>query len=79
MIDALHYALWLWYENQLKKLQEHLSLTCGGNETFWQVAQAIAEILPEGDKEKQLLQGLLYGRNSYHANDTQQLRLTDMM
>mgnify|MGYP000128212011 CR=1 FL=1 len=73
MIDALHYALWLWHENQAKKLQEHLSLTYGGNETFWQVAQAIAEVLPDGDKEKQLLQGLLYGRRSFQAGETGQL------
>ena len=30
-----------------------------GDESLWTVAQALAEILPEGDKEKQLLQGLL--------------------
>ncbi len=73
MIDALHYALWLWDENQTKKLQEHLSLTYGNNNIFWQVAQAIAEILPEGDKEKKLLQGLLYGRKSYRASQQQEL------
>ncbi|NVM26745.1 MAG: hypothetical protein HWN70_12625, partial [Desulfobacterales bacterium] len=37
----------------------------GEKEIFWQVAQAISEALPEGDKEKQLLQGLLYGKESY--------------
>jgi len=26
---------------------------------------AISEVLPEGDKEKQMLQGFLYGRESY--------------
>src|SRR5262249_38713470 len=29
------------------------------NPTLWLVAQAVSEILPDGDKEKQLLQGLL--------------------
>jgi putative DNA methylase len=71
MIDALHYAVWLWDQNERKRLQDHLSATYGGDETFWQVAQAIAEVLPEGDKEKQLLQGLLYGRRSLQR-DTQQ-------
>jgi hypothetical protein len=71
MIDALHYAIWLWNENNQKKLREHLAASYGNNETFWQVAQAIAEVLPEGDKEKQLLQGLLYGRRSLQK-DTQQ-------
>jgi diaminopimelate decarboxylase len=37
----------------------------GQKEVFWQVAQAISEILPHGDKEKQLLQGFLYGKQSY--------------
>ncbi|GEM_PF-6880422 len=29
------------------------------------VVQAISEVLPDGDKEKQALQGLLYGQPSY--------------
>jgi adenine-specific DNA methylase len=62
MIDALHRAVAFWERNEQKKLNEHLSQTYGGNEAFWQVAQAIAEVLPEGDKERQLVQGLLYGR-----------------
>jgi adenine-specific DNA methylase len=65
MIDALHYALYLYDRNDQKKLVEHLAETYGGSEPFWQVAQAISEVLPDGDKEKQLLQGLLYGRRSY--------------
>jgi len=65
MIDALHYALHLYDRNDQKKLAEHLAETYGGNEAFWQVAQAISDVLPDGDKEKQLLQGLLYGRRSY--------------
>jgi putative DNA methylase len=73
MIDALHYAVWLWDQNERKRLQDHLSATYSGNETFWQVAQAIAEVLPEGDKEKQLLQGLLYGRRSLRKDTPQRL------
>ncbi len=65
MIDALHYAAWLWNRNDQKKLQEHLAATYGGNDSFWHVAQGIADVLPEGDKEKQILQGLLYGRKGY--------------
>ncbi|MGB9627710.1 MAG: hypothetical protein ACPL6D_03525 [Thermodesulfobacteriota bacterium] len=33
------------------------------------VAQAIAEVLPEGDKEKQMLQGFLYGRETYKKEE----------
>jgi len=79
MIDALHYALWLWYENDQKKLQEHLTMTYGENETFWQVAQAISEVLPDGDKEKQLLQGLLYGRSSYQTYYQKQQSILDIL
>jgi hypothetical protein len=31
----------------------------GKNSTLWLVAQAVSEILPDGEKEKQLMQGLL--------------------
>ncbi len=65
MIDALQYAAWLWNRNDQKWLNDHLAATYGSNESFWQVAQGIAEVLPEGDKEKQVLQGLLYGRKGY--------------
>ena len=34
----------------------------GKNSTLWLVAQAVSEILPDGDKEKQLMQGLLNQR-----------------
>ena len=61
MVDALHRAMLYWERNEREKLVDHLGRTYGGNDAFWQVAQAIAEVLPEGDKEKQLLQGLLYG------------------
>ena len=59
MIDALQYAACLWERNERDRLTEHLASTYGGKESFWQVAQAISEILPQGDKEKQMLQGLM--------------------
>lgn len=67
MIEALHRAVALWAANRTAELQEHLAETYGANEVFWQVAQAISEVLPDGDKEKQALQGLLYGRRSHAA------------
>jgi adenine-specific DNA methylase len=36
----------------------------GRNPNLWLVAQAISEILPDGDKEKQLMQGLLNQRDT---------------
>jgi DNA polymerase III delta prime subunit len=66
MIDVLHYVLILWEKGEREKIKEVLSETgYAQNEVFWQMAQALSEILPEGDKEKQLLQGFLYGRVEY--------------
>ncbi|MCS7249242.1 MAG: hypothetical protein NZ840_13530, partial [Anaerolineales bacterium] len=73
LVDALQRAAVLWEQNRPKELAEHLAQTYGDNEVFWQVAQALSEVLPEGDKEKQALQGLLYGRTRYQTE--QNLRL----
>jgi adenine-specific DNA methylase len=66
MIDVLHYVLILWERGEKEKIKQVLNETgYARNELFWQTAQALSEILPEGDKEKQLIQGLLYGRGDY--------------
>lgn len=39
----------------------------GSLEAFWQVAQAISDSLPKGDKERQLLHGLLGRRDKTGA------------
>ncbi|MGB9792867.1 MAG: DUF1156 domain-containing protein, partial [Thermacetogeniaceae bacterium] len=66
MVDVLHACLILWEKNQRQKIAEILTATGHlHNNDFWQVAQALSEVLPPGDKEKQLLQGFLYGRESY--------------
>jgi len=66
MVDVLHACLLLWEQNKRKTIAEVLEETGNlNNSAFWQVAQAISEVLPEGDKEKQMLQGFLYGRESY--------------
>ncbi|HEC63075.1 MAG TPA: DUF1156 domain-containing protein [Candidatus Acetothermia bacterium] len=63
LIDALQLAAQHWAQGKEQELEELLaSLTCP-LETFWRVAQAIADRLPEGDKERQLLHGLLGRRN----------------
>ena len=61
LIDALHRAVIAWQSGDETTLQAMLSLR-GNDETFWQVAQAIAEVLPEGDEERRLLFGLLQKR-----------------
>ena len=68
MIDILHLCLLLWGIGERKTISELLGVTgYGGQDIFWQVAQAISEVLPEGNKERQLLQGFLYGRQGYEA------------
>lgn len=68
MIDVLHCCLLLWQRSDRKAIGELLMTTgYGAKDIFWQVAQAISEVLPEGDKERQLLQGFLYGRQQYEA------------
>jgi hypothetical protein len=64
MADALQAACILWEQGAQRALQELLQTTYGGKEAFWQVAQAVAEVLPEDDKERQLLMGLLYSRRT---------------
>lgn len=59
MVDALHRACIYWERGERKQLKEHLAQTYGASNMFWRIAQNIADVLPEGDKEKQLLQGLL--------------------
>ena len=36
------------------------------NQSLWLVAQAISEILPDGEKEKQLMQGLLNQKDTLY-------------
>ena len=70
MIDVLHASLLYWEQNNRKAITELLEETGNqNNNAFWQVAQAISEVLPEGDKEKQMLQGFLYGREGYEKAD----------
>ncbi len=68
MIDVLHRALVYWERGETAAIKELLKETgMGENPSFWQAAQALSELLPEGDKEKQMLQGLLYSRNGFAA------------
>ncbi len=68
MIEVLHACLILWEKNDRKRIQQILDSTgTNTNPAFWRVVQAIAESLPAGDKEKQLLQGFAYGRANYGA------------
>jgi len=66
MIDVLQRGLIYWEKTEKEKIKDLLDESgFSNNENFWKVAQAISEVLPEGDKEKQLIQGFLYSREAY--------------
>jgi len=76
LIDVLHACLLCWEQNDRKTISEILQITGNhNNNAFWQVAQAISDVLPDGDKEKQMLQGFLYGRESYEKAYNYQKKL----
>lgn len=69
MVDAMHRGCQFWGGGKKKEvgamLAEH---GYAQSNAFWQLCQAVAECLLEGSKEKQLLEGLLLGRDEYaHA------------
>lgn len=74
LIDALHRAVIAWQSGDEGMLQLLLGQH-GGNNLFWQVAQAIAEVLPEGDEERRLLHGFLATRSRKVRGEEQQPRL----
>ena len=60
LIDVLHRLCLFREKNDSEGMARFLARSGHGtNPTLWVVAQAISEILPDGDKEKQLMQGLL--------------------
>jgi len=60
LIDALHKACLLWHAERGKELENFLSSTGYlNNPVFWETVQALSELLPLGDKEKMMIQGLL--------------------
>ena len=60
LIDVLHRLCVFRDKNDADGMAEFLGRSGqGNNPSLWLVAQAVSEILPDGDKEKQLMQGLL--------------------
>jgi adenine-specific DNA methylase len=62
LIDALHLALRQWEKGKVDEMTTGLSEAGFGGETFFRVAQAISQTLPNESKEKKLLDGFLAGR-----------------
>src|SRR5262249_21209181 len=64
MIDVLHRLCVFREKGDSEGMAEYLGRSGQGrNPNIWLVAQAVSEILPDGDKEKQLMQGLLNQRD----------------
>ncbi len=60
LIDALHRMCAFREKGDTPGMGEFLGRSGhANNNSLWLVAQAVSEILPDGDKEKQLMQGLL--------------------
>jgi putative DNA methylase len=60
LIDVLHRLCVFREKNDTDGMVQFLAHSGqANNPTLWVVAQAVSEILPDGDKEKQLMQGLL--------------------
>ena len=61
LIDLLHRCELLWAANQSDELTDYLSeFTPDDREALRRVAQALIDVLPRGDLEKQRLEGFLY-------------------
>lgn len=68
LIDVLHIACRLWDSGRRKELEELLGATSMGNEPgFWATARALAEILPDDNKERTMLLGLSGNRDALSA------------
>jgi len=65
LIDVLHYAVILWKEGKRERMKQFLTKTgFGTKDSFYRVAQAISETLPQASEEKKLLDGFLSGKQS---------------
>jgi hypothetical protein len=60
LIDVLHRMCAFREKGDTPGMAEFLGRSGhANNHSLWLIAQAVSEILPEGDKEKQLMQGIL--------------------
>ncbi len=65
LIDVLHLACQLWDAGRRRELEEMLGATGMGVEPgFWGMARALAEILPDDNRERTMLLGLTGNRDA---------------
>lgn len=68
LIDVLHLACQLWDVGRRRELEEVLGATgLGAEPGFWSMARALAEVLPDGDRERTMLLGLAGNRETLAA------------
>ncbi|MFQ6055950.1 MAG: DUF1156 domain-containing protein, partial [Methanosarcinales archaeon] len=68
LVDAMHKALLLWEKGKSEELKQLLRETGYGSKgAFWTYCQAVAECLLPDSKEKQLLEGMLLGKDRYRS------------
>ncbi len=64
LIDVLHLACRLWDAGRRRELEGLLGATGMGAEPgFWSLARTLAEVLPDGDRERTMLLGLTGNRD----------------
>jgi len=65
LIDVLHLACQLWDAGRRRELERVLGSTGMGAEPgFGSMARALAEVLPDGDRERTMLLGLTGNRDA---------------
>src|SRR6266508_1399070 len=65
LVDVLHLACQLWDAGRRRELEELLGATGMGVEPgFWAAARALAEMLPDGNRERTMLLGLTGNRDA---------------
>ena len=65
LIDILHLACQLWDAGRRRELEGVLGATgMGAEPAFWSMARALAEVLPDGDRERTMLLGLTGNRDA---------------
>lgn len=68
LVDVLHLACQLWDAGRKRELEELLGATGMGVEPgFWAMARALAQVLPDGNKERTMLLGLSGNREALSA------------
>jgi adenine-specific DNA methylase len=65
LIDVLHLACRLWDTGRRRELEELLGATgMGAEPSFWALARALGQVLPDGGKERTMLLGLTGNRDT---------------